>query len=197
MVTYQRKPLFSTPESIAQLRRALAAVRLERPLDIAAAVVLPDHMHFVWTLPEGDTDYPWRIGRFKVLFTRSLRGESVMPPARISTSRYKHRASDVWQRRYWEHTIVDEAELEQHLNDIHDNPVKHGFVTCPHLWPYRRIAESPPLRGGMNVCRFGLRNNISDAIILTYVNLIAGKKPVSSWSTTILSFVQSVGGRSW
>src|SRR4051812_18956297 len=96
LVAYQRNPLFSSRDNITKLRRALAVVRAERPFDIAAAVVMPDHLHFLWILPEGDTDYPWRIGRFKVLFTRSLRGERAMP-RNISDSRDKHRESDVWQ----------------------------------------------------------------------------------------------------
>jgi len=57
-------------------------------------------------------------------------------PQNVSNSRRKHHESDVWQRRFWEHTIRGEADFEQHLNYIHYNPVKHGLVSCPHLWEY-------------------------------------------------------------
>ena len=71
----------------------------------------------------------------KILFTRSLRGRRSLPQ-NVSASRRKHRESDVWQRRFWEHTIGDEADLEKHLDYIHYNPVKHGLVSCPHKWEY-------------------------------------------------------------
>jgi len=79
LVTYQRIPLFSSPENIHRLRVAIAKTRKEMPLDIMAAVVLPDHIHFLWTLPDDDFNYSKRVGRLKVLFTRSLRGEGMLP----------------------------------------------------------------------------------------------------------------------
>ena len=71
----------------------------------------------------------------KVHFTQSLRGKNALPKD-VTASRRKHHESDVWHRRFWEHTIEDEDDFEQHLHYIHFNPVKHGYVTCPHLWPY-------------------------------------------------------------
>lgn len=104
LVTYQRIPLFSEVENIFRLRKAIAKMRQEKPFDITAAVILPDHLHFIWTLPPNDSDYSQRMSRFKVLFTRSLRGKSALS-LEISASRRKHRESNVWQRRFWEHTI--------------------------------------------------------------------------------------------
>ena len=135
LVTYHRTPLFSDPENISRLRRAIAKTRTERPFEITGAVVLPEHIHFLWTLPPDDSDYSQRVSRMKILFTRSLRGRRSLPQ-NVSASRRKHRESDVWQRRFWEHTIGDEADLEKHLDYIHYNPVKHGLVSCPHKWEY-------------------------------------------------------------
>jgi putative transposase len=105
------------------------------PFEIPAAVVLPDHLHFIWTLPRGDDNYSKRIGRMKVEFTRALRGKDNLP-TNVSLSRKKHRESDVWQRRFWEHTIDDENEFERYFDYIHYNPVKHGLVSCPHKWTH-------------------------------------------------------------
>jgi len=71
----------------------------------------------------------------KVLFTRSLPGRGVASLG-VSPSRHRHRESDVWPRRFWEHTVESEEEFEALMDDIHDNPVRHGLTLCPHLWPY-------------------------------------------------------------
>ena len=97
MVTYERQAIFANPENIERLRSALRQVMSEMPFEIIAAVILPEHLHFIWALPEGDQHYSARIGRFKILFTRSLRGQGNLPQT-ISESRRKHRESDVWQR---------------------------------------------------------------------------------------------------
>ncbi|MGL5871224.1 MAG: REP-associated tyrosine transposase [Xenococcaceae cyanobacterium] len=133
LVTYERQPIFAKPENISLLRLALKQVKSEMPFDFVAAVVLPDHLHFIWQLPEGDSNYSARIGKLKILFTRSLRGQNNLPK-NISDSRRKHRESDVWQRRFWEHTIKNEQDFLEHLNYIHYNPVKHNLVNCPHFW---------------------------------------------------------------
>ena len=69
LVTFNRRPIFAEPDNVKRLRRAAATVKAEMPSDITAAVVLPDHIHFVWTLPQGDDNYSKRVGRLKVLFT--------------------------------------------------------------------------------------------------------------------------------
>jgi putative transposase len=140
VVTNERTRLFSTAENIMGLRQSMRQVMEESPFRFLAAVVLPDHFPSLWSLPEGDVAYSRRIGRLKVLFTRFLHahGRSV---DEVSSSRRRHRESDVWHRRFWEHTIRDEEEFEQHLNYIHYNPVKHECVTCPHLWPYSSFSR--------------------------------------------------------
>jgi putative transposase len=136
LVTYRRGRWFEGAENVERLRRALRAVNAEAPFIILAAVVLPDHIHFLWELPSGDSDFSRRVGRLKVLFTRSLREEGRATITSDSASRERSHEAEVWQRRFWEHTIRNEADLEQHVHYIHYNPVKHGLVTCPHLWPY-------------------------------------------------------------
>ena len=140
LVTYNRAPLFSELENIFRLRSALARTRAEKPFEIIAAIVLPDHIHFLWTLPHNDSAYSQRVSRLKVLFTRLLRGKNYLPE-NVSDSRRKHRESDVWQRRFWEHMIKNEADLERHLDYIHYNPVKHRLVSCPHLWEFSSFSK--------------------------------------------------------
>jgi len=135
LVTYNRQTLFSDPKNVSLLRTAVATTKSEKPFEILGAVVVPDHIHLLWTLPPNDTAYSQRVGRLKVLFTKSLDPKRSLPQ-NISSSRRKHRESDVWQRRFWEHTIIDEEDLERHLDYIHYNPVKHGLISCPHLWSY-------------------------------------------------------------
>jgi putative transposase len=135
IVTYQRQPIFENSANIELLRRVISKTKQEKSFDILAAAVLPEHLHFLWQLPEGDSDYSQRVSRLKTLFTRQLRGNNYRSN-NISLSRHKHRESDVWQRRFWEHTIRDESDFHKHLDYIHYNPVKHKLVSCPHLWQY-------------------------------------------------------------
>ena len=135
IVTYCRRPLFKSPDNIDLLRTCIAKVQKQQPFKITAAVILPDHLHFIWQLPADDSNYSQRVSRLKVLFTRAYKA-SHPSNLEISESRHKHRESDVWQRRFWEHLIRDEADLQNHLDYIHYNPVKHELVSCPHLWSY-------------------------------------------------------------
>jgi putative transposase len=134
IVTHRRQPLFADAGNVERLRAAVLAVMNERPFNFLAGVVLPDHAHYLWTLPPGDGDFSTRIGRMKVLFTKSLVGWAP-PTTSRSESRIKHRDADIWQRRFWEHTIRDQDDLNRHLDYIHYNPVKHGLTMCPHAWP--------------------------------------------------------------
>ena len=135
IVTYCRRPLFKNPGNIHLLRTAVASVQRKQSFKIMAAVILPDHIHFLWQLPPDDSNYSQRISRLKVLFTRAYKYKN-RSNLEISASRHRHRESDIWQRRFWEHLIRDEADLQQHLDYIHYNSVKHGLVSCPHLWEY-------------------------------------------------------------
>ncbi len=135
LITYQREKLFLVQKNIDRLRQACNLMMAEKPFTIDAAVILPEHIHFLWTLPPDDRDYSYRVGRMKVLFTRALRGANNLPE-NVCESRKKHRESNVWQRRFYEHTIRDEFDLRKHLDYLHFNPVKHGLVKCVHDWQY-------------------------------------------------------------
>jgi putative transposase len=118
-------------DHIELLRRAISDVKRELPLEVVAMVVLPEHLHCVWTLPAGDSDYPTRWKKIKALFSRGLpKGE------RRSTSRIAKGERGIWQRRYWEHTLRNEDDLRRHVDYIHFNPVKHGHVHHVKEWPY-------------------------------------------------------------
>jgi putative transposase len=110
-------------DRIDLLRHAFREVGQAHPFTLDAAVVLPDHLHAVWTLPEGDSDFSLRWRQIKSAFSRGIElGE------RISRSRARKHERGLWQRRYWEHAIRDAEDLARHLDYVHFNPVKHGYV---------------------------------------------------------------------
>ena len=118
-------------ENIDGLRHAFTTVRQRHPFKIDAAVVLPDHLHCIWTLPSGDSNFSERWGLIKATFSRTLeKGE------RISTSRQKRGERGIWQRRFLDHMIRDDADYQRHIDYIHWNPVKHGWVRHVADWPY-------------------------------------------------------------
>ncbi len=135
LVTNQRNPLFADPAAVSLLRRATAAVMQDFSFELLAAVVLPEHIHFLWELPPDDSDFSSCVGRIKVAVTCGLRARGAATDA-VSSSRRRHRESGIWQRRFWEHTIRDEADFSAHMDYIHYNPVKHGRASCPHAWSY-------------------------------------------------------------
>jgi putative transposase len=118
-------------EHIDALRAAVRKVRERYPFHIDAWVVLPDHMHCLWTLPEGDSDFPSRWRDIKAAFSKSL-------PATEQRSAVAIRRGErgIWQRRYWEHTIRDDRDYAAHMDYIHFNPMKHGLVGNPADWPF-------------------------------------------------------------
>ncbi len=128
VVTELRKPLLI--ENIDRLREAFRMCRERHPFKIEAIVILPDHIHTVWQLPEGDEDFSKRWMVIKRYFS------SAFPQAKVSRSKIKKREKGIWQRRFWEHQIRDENDWRQHVDYIHFNPVKHGFVNHPQDWQY-------------------------------------------------------------
>jgi putative transposase len=131
IVTYKRHPILSDPENIQLLRKAFRYTLDRHPFSIVASVILPDHMHFIWTMPEDDSDYSTRWRLIKSYFTRNLHGKRITSEI---TSRQQKGEADVWQRRFWEHFIRDEDDLNKHVEYIHYNPVKHGLVNAPAEW---------------------------------------------------------------
>jgi putative transposase len=129
VVTHGRAPLLAGPDAVARLREALRYAQVRRPLRVEAMVVLPDHLHCVWTLGE-DTDYSVRWQMVKTRFSRGLDA-----PLRADGGKA------VWQPRFWEHWIRDEEDLRRHLDYVHFNPVKHGLARTPAEWPYGSFAS--------------------------------------------------------
>ncbi len=113
------------------LRQAFRYVRLHHPFEIDAIVVLPDHLHAVWTLPQDDADFALRWRLIKTTFSRGLPAHE-----QISASRASKAERGIWQRRYWEHTLRDEKDFARHVDYIHFNPVKHDHVKRVSDWPY-------------------------------------------------------------
>jgi putative transposase len=118
-------------EHIDLLRDAVLRAKAARPFQIDAWVVLPDHMHCVWTLPEGDSNYSARWRDIKKRFALSLPKSEV-----ISPNRAKRGERGIWQRRFWEHTIQSEEDYATHIDYVHLNPYKHGLVEHVRDWPY-------------------------------------------------------------
>ena len=135
VVTNGRRPLFRDAAAIGMLGDAMRKVRASMRFEMPAFVILPDHLHCLWTLPEGDSDYSKRWSCIKRLFTKRWlsAGETEGP---ISPSRASKRERGVWQRRFWEHTIRDERDYIRCVEYVHFNPVKHGHAECPHGWKH-------------------------------------------------------------
>jgi putative transposase len=135
VVTHQRAPIFSDKLAVELYRRAVQKVQAAWPFTLEAEVVLPDHIHVLWTLPDNDLDYPTRMRLIKAEFSRSFIKQH-RPLGERSASRAAKGEQAVWQRRYWEHMIRDERDFQAHLDYIHINPTKHGLVAAARDWPH-------------------------------------------------------------
>ncbi|MBK5206101.1 MAG: transposase [Polaromonas sp.] len=145
LVTQERRAVFASAAAVEALRGAFRAVHTSRPFEIAAMVVMPEHLHCIWTLPPGDADFSTRWRLIKTWFTKHHAADG--------------RAQAVWQPRYWEHQIREDADFAHHVDYIHYNPVKHGLAKSPWDWPYssfRRHVEAGvyPANWGENVIEF-------------------------------------------
>jgi len=118
-------------DRIDALRDATARTRQRFPFHIDAFVVLPDHLHAVWTLPEGDTDFSVRWRWIKIRFARSIPKQEWLSPVRRARGE-----RGIWQRRFWEHLIRDERDYARHVEYCYINPLKHALVTRVRDWPH-------------------------------------------------------------
>ncbi|MEQ1636413.1 MAG: transposase [Methylococcales bacterium] len=118
-------------EHIDLLRTAFRYVKERKPYRIDAIVIMPDHLHTIWTLPPGDADFSIRWNLLKGYFSRRIPQNE-----RISSSRTKRRERGLWQRRFWAHLLLDQTDFNNHLDYIHWNPVKHGWVKQVAEWPH-------------------------------------------------------------
>jgi putative transposase len=117
-------------ECIDDLRSAYRSVVSNRGIDTVAICVLPDHLHAIWVMPDGDADYSSAWALIKARFSRAM----VKHDPALTTN--DHGEFPIWQRRFWEHTIRDERDLENHIAYIHYNPVKHGQCARATDWPH-------------------------------------------------------------
>jgi len=133
--TYRRQPFLTDADVRAALREGIERVRQTLPFAIDAWVLLPDHLHCIWSLPEGDADFSTRWRIIKTVVTQRC-GERLHNAAWMSRRRAAKGQSTLWQHRFWEHLIRDERDFAVHVDYVHWNPVKHGHVQHAALWPY-------------------------------------------------------------
>jgi putative transposase len=123
-------------KNIDLLRRSFSEERARRPFQIDAIVVMPDHLHCIWTLPPDDADFSSRWQAIKASFSRGVPFSE-----HLSERRQAKGERGVWQRRFWEHVIRDERDFERHVDYIHYNPVKHGYTRSPGEWPHSSFSR--------------------------------------------------------
>ena len=116
---------------IDELRQAYRHVQSQYPFSTVAICVLPDHLHAIWRMPADSGDFSLRWRLLKTYFSRHF-------PTAVDRSSSKIRQGEkgIWQRRYWEHQLRDDDDLQRHVDYIHFNPVKHGLVSRACDWPY-------------------------------------------------------------
>lgn len=156
VVTHERRPFLTADVARQSLREAFRIVRSRRPFCIDAIVLLPDHLHSIWTLPPGDCDYATRWQLIKRRFTKAFLAAGGTE-ADGSASRESKAERSFWQRRYFEHTCRDEADMKRCTDYLHVNPLKHGLVKRVVDWPwssfhrYVRLGEYSPEWGNANI----------------------------------------------
>ncbi len=150
LVTHRRQPILLTPTNLPRLGRALRHVRIKHPFRLDGIVVLPDHVHCIMDLPEGDADFALRVRLIKSYFTRAC------VPLQNGQSQSRHTRAErpVWQRRYWEHLIRGPDDWRRHLDYLHFNPVKHGHVR--HVIDWRHSSFHRYCRLGMYTAAWGV-----------------------------------------
>ncbi|MCD4727009.1 MAG: transposase [Pirellulales bacterium] len=139
-VTYGRRPILCDATARKFLREAIETVRQQRPIELVAIVLLPDHVHTIWTLPPDDVAYPLRWKRIKEEFTLAYLAHGGSE-GQLTRSRIRQGERGVWQRRYWEHAVRDEDDLDRCVDYIHWNPKKHGLVENIRDWPWSSFSR--------------------------------------------------------
>ncbi len=133
VVTDHRRPIFCEDAAVSLLHKCLTDVNRSHPFVTEAIVLMPDHLHTIWTLPDGDSDFSTRWSLVKGSFSR----QSSLPSSEyLSQTRLRKRERGVWQRRFWEHLVRDQKEFNRLCDYIHYNPVKHGLVGSPEEWKH-------------------------------------------------------------
>jgi putative transposase len=135
VVTHRRQKILCEEHFRTALRAAIHETRARLPFIIDGWVLLPDHLHCIWTMSEGDAAFGKRWGVIKRIVSKQC-AESCSGDQVFGGSRLRRRESTVWQRRFWEHRIRDEADYRRHMDYLHYNPVKHRLVNSVNEWPY-------------------------------------------------------------
>ena len=147
-------------EHIDHLRQTMKQIKQQHPFHIDAMVVLPDHLHTIWTLPPGDEDYPKRWMLVKAGFSRGIPKTEYRRKSLVTKGE-----RGIWQRRYWEHLIRDEQDYEKHIDYIHYNPVKHGYVQKAADWKHssiHRYIENGMIDRNWGIANFSLDNEYGE-----------------------------------
>jgi putative transposase len=134
VVTHRRSRLFSDDWAVATLKNITAGVQARHPFTIEAEVILPDHLHAIWSLPEGDSDFSTRWMLIKSGVSRAVKKRAVQLASSSELLEASH--LPVWQNRFWEHLIGCDEDFATHIDYIHFNPVNHGLVTAPRDWQH-------------------------------------------------------------
>ena len=141
VVSYMRNPIFGKESAIDLLRYCFEATMDTHPFKIDAIVILPDHLHTIWTLPDNDSDFSTRWKRIKATFSKEYQGNNAR---NLPESLVRKREKGIWQRRFWEHLIRNQEDFNKHCDYIHYNPVKHGLAKSPSEWKhssFRKFVE--------------------------------------------------------
>ncbi len=134
VVSYRRKILCDIDIRNA-LRKGIRETQKIHPFVIDAWVLLPDHLHRIWNLPENDADFSTRWAMIKRIVSKEC-GSQYQQSEVMPESKMRRHESIIWQRRFWEHQIRDQSDYEMHMNYIHYNPVKHGYIGRVIDWPH-------------------------------------------------------------
>ena len=129
LITFQRISILIDPVFIEILQNVIREVRTKYPFQILAYCILPDHMHFIWKLPDNDSNYSRRWQMIKGLST--IR----------HNQHFGTKGKRIWQNRFWEHLIRDEEDYQNHFHYIHINPIKHGFANKPIDWKFSSFQD--------------------------------------------------------
>jgi len=140
VVTYDRRPLFNDPKARKILKNVWQETQVKLPFKVLALCMLPEHLHCLWRLPEEDSDYSKRWASIKAGFTKNYLAAGGKR-ATQSVSQEKRRNGGVWQKRFWEHQIKSEDDIQNHINYIHYNPVKHKLVENVRDWPWSTFQQ--------------------------------------------------------
>lgn len=153
VVTHNRRRFLCYESNVALLREAFRSVIDQHPFSVAAFVLLPEHLHCIWTLPENDNDFSTRWRLIKSYFSRKCKDEF---KGLQTANRLNKSEQAVWQHRFWEHQIRNDEDFIKHVEYVHYNPVKHGLVRSPIAWPhstFRRYVEQGVYHAGWGADR--------------------------------------------